>query len=156
MRLAERLESEWAPEGEVLDLPPVWKVDGSPEPTEPMTPRSRVAEKPAPDRLNGCKVCAIGFGRQDFAGLAAAMIDERARIEFLPQGEVGRQGEFDLFLINCASVEVMKRDSASIKAVLALGTPTIVIGSRAASMCCAARASLALGILPLNRFIWMN
>jgi CheY-like chemotaxis protein len=82
--------------------------------------------------LEGCKIGAIGFGRQDIAGIAAAMIDARGRVEFLPHGEYGGQGEFDLFLLNCASVEVLKREAPSFRSVLASGTPTIVTGSRTA------------------------
>jgi CheY-like chemotaxis protein len=59
------------------------------------------------------------------------MIEERARIEFLPHGNLGVRGEFDLFLVNCASVEVLKRGAPDLQAVLASGTPAIVVGSRA-------------------------
>lgn len=82
--------------------------------------------------LEGARVAAIGFGRQDVAGLACAMIEERARIEFLPRGEAGERGEFDLLLLNCGSVDALKRDGSFFRAVLASGTPAIMVGSRAA------------------------
>jgi CheY-like chemotaxis protein len=82
--------------------------------------------------LEGCRVGAIGFGRQDIAGLAGAMMEERARVEFLPRGEIGAPAGFDLFLLNCASVDTLKRDTSSFRSVLNSGIPTIVIGSRAA------------------------
>ncbi len=82
--------------------------------------------------LEGCKVAAIGFGRQDIPGLATGMIDRRARIEFLPRGDNSQLGEFDLLLLNAASAEVLKREAAGFREVLALGIPTIIIGSRAA------------------------
>ena len=77
-------------------------------------------------------MAAIGFGRQDIAGLATAMIDRRARIEFLPRGETSQLGEFDLLLINAASAEILKREAAQFREILATGIPAIVIGSRAA------------------------
>ena len=82
--------------------------------------------------LEGCKVAAIGFGRQDIPGLATGMIDRRARIEFLPRGDNSQLGEFDLLLLNASSAEVLKREAAGFREVLAMGIPTIIIGSRAA------------------------
>lgn len=96
------------------------------------TPQPEPARKRKSGPLEGSRVGAIGFGRQDIGGLAAAMIEARARVEFLPRGEVGVQGEFDLFLVNCASIVALKREVASFRSVLASGTPAIVIGSRAA------------------------
>ncbi len=87
---------------------------------------------PAPVGLQRRKVAAIGFGRQDIAGLALTFMAERARVHFLPHGEMGDPGEFDLFLLNCSSAEVLKRDESSLRRILASGTPAIVIGSRAA------------------------
>ncbi len=82
--------------------------------------------------LEGCKVAAIGFGRQDISGLATTMIDRRARIEFLPRGEKTQLADFDLLLINAASAEILKREAADFREILALGIPSIVIGSRSA------------------------
>ena len=97
----------------------------APAPTPP--PASR-----RPSGLEGCKVAAIGFGRQDIAGLATAMTERRARIEFLPRGEITQLAEFDLLLINSASTEIVKREAAQFRGILALGIPSLLIGSRAA------------------------
>jgi DNA-binding response OmpR family regulator len=133
--LSEQLQLELDPPAPVAEealavIPPKLAAPDLQEPKPAM-------EAPPPlkgpvNSLTGCKVGAIGFGRQDFAGLAGAMIDEQARIEFLPQGNLGQRGEFDLFLVNCASADILKRGAPSLKAVLGSGTPAIVIGSRAA------------------------
>ena len=91
---------------------------------EPGTARNR-------NGLEGCKVAAIGFGRQDISGLATTMIDRRARIEFLPRGEMSRLLDFDLLLINASSAETLKREADSLRNLLETGIPAIVIGSRA-------------------------
>jgi DNA-binding response OmpR family regulator len=119
--LSEQLERALEPETEPQ---PEARVEIEPEPAP--EPPQRLG------LLEGYKVGAIGFGRQDIAGLAAAMIEERGRIEFLPRGEVKDYREFDLFLLNCAPAEILKRDASSFRAVLASGTPTIAIGSRTA------------------------
>lgn len=135
--LAEQLESEQVgePTSPAEAIPPVEtpqqaEIDPEP-PVLPEAPRAS-AYIPQKGRLEGRKVAAIGFGRQDIASLAVAMLEERARIQFLPQGDLGAQGECDLFLLNCSSAEVLKRDASFLRAVLASGTPAIVIGSRAA------------------------
>jgi CheY-like chemotaxis protein len=119
VRLAEHLEQateKLDPESEPapVELPPV-------EPPKAQTPP-----------LEGRKVAAIGFGRQDIAGLASAMLEERARIQFLPHGDLGQAGEFDLYLLNCSSSDVMKRDPAFLRAILSSGVPAVAVGSRAA------------------------
>jgi CheY-like chemotaxis protein len=131
------LEAEAEPE------PEPW-AELEPEPEPRPAPKARtgrvvrtglVSRTGLPARtglLEGCKIGAIGFGRQDIAGIAAAMIEARGRVEFLPHGEYGGQGEFDLFLLNCASVEILKREAPSFRSVLASGTPAIVTGSRTA------------------------
>jgi len=119
---------EVAEEPEILSLP---EPEPEPEP-EPVPEPARPAPKPRGGLLEGCKVAAIGFGRQDIAGIAAAMIEARARVEFLPHGEIGVQGEFDLFLLNCASIEILKREMSSIQSVLSSGTPAVIAGSRTA------------------------
>ncbi|HEY3744142.1 MAG TPA: response regulator transcription factor [Bryobacteraceae bacterium] len=81
--------------------------------------------------LEGIKVAAIGFGRQDIAGLATAMIEHRARIEFLPRGVVENLAEFDLIVLNGSSTESLKREAPGFRAVLESGIPAIVMGSRA-------------------------
>lgn len=81
--------------------------------------------------LEGIKVAAIGFGRQDIAGLATAMIEHRARIEFLPRGVVENLAEFDLIVLNGSSTESLKREAPGFRAVLESGIPVVVIGSRA-------------------------
>ena len=99
-------------------------------------PDHKVPEPARPARqlkaLEGCKVAAIGFGRQDIAGLATSMNERRARIEFLPRGEMSQFSEFDLLLLNAASTETLKREAGYFREILALGIPTVVIGSRAA------------------------
>ena len=103
-------------------------------------PRHELPPMPAPSKvpdttskgLEGCKVAAVGFGRQDISGLAAAMIDRRARIEFLPRGESSSLTEFDLLILNAASTEILKREAASYRDLLAMGIPSILTGSRAA------------------------
>jgi CheY-like chemotaxis protein len=135
IRLSEQLDQELAlppaPPSEILDSADV---------TEPVTPTAPTPDPrwelpPAPKVraavLEGCRVGAIGFGRQDIAGLAGAMLEKRARVEFLPRGEIAGQAGYDLFLLNCASVDILKRDISSFQSVLESGTPTIVIGSRA-------------------------
>jgi DNA-binding response OmpR family regulator len=144
-RLSDHLQKQSAAQAPLTETgPPIIQVDfeqpeakGAAVREPEREPEPTCSERPAPPQqpvnsLCGCKVAAIGFGRQDFAGLAAAMIEERARIEFLPQGNLGGLGEFDLFLVNCASADVLKRGAPTLKAVLASGTPAIVIGSRAA------------------------
>jgi CheY-like chemotaxis protein len=106
--------------------------EAAPEPEPKPVPQARPAPKVRTGLLEGHKVGAIGFGRQDIAGIAAAMIEARGRVEFLPHGEVGAPGEFDLFLLNCASIEVLKREMSSFRSILASGIPAIVIGSRTA------------------------
>jgi hypothetical protein len=95
------------------------------EPEQPQRPRPRASV------FEGCRVAAIGFSKQDIGALASAMIEEQGRVEFLPRGEAGAQGEFDLFLLNCPSIEVLRREAAYFRSILASGTPTIVIGSQA-------------------------
>ena len=134
LRLASELEcalaAPTASETAFYDEPQADTV--APTPALAVIKRQKI--KPPPDNkgLEGCKVAAIGFGRQDIAGLASAMIDRRARIEFLPRGDMSQLSEFDLLLLNAASTETLKREVASFREILGLGIPTIVIGSRAA------------------------
>jgi CheY-like chemotaxis protein len=107
-------------------------LEPGPEPEPEPVPEPRPAPKSRGGLLEGYKVGAIGFGRQDIAGIAAAIVQAQGRVEFLPHGELGAQGEFDLFLLNCASIEILKREMSSIQSVLASGTPAVVIGSRTA------------------------
>jgi CheY-like chemotaxis protein len=142
VRLAAQLEQE------LLPAPPV-TPESPPESEVPLVDLDEVTEAalsepssaeweppPAPKSLasllEGCRVGAIGFGRQDIAGLAVALIEKRARVEFLPRGDVEGQAGFDLFLLNCASIDVLKRDTSPFRSILASGTPTIVVGTRAA------------------------
>jgi len=140
--LADQLTREADPESPSLPIeapsepetPPVAiaEVPETPEPEPEPVPAPRPAPKVRTGLLDGRKVGAIGFGRQDIAGIAAAMIEARGRVEFLPHGELGAQGEFDLFLLNCASIEILKREMASVQSVLGSGTPAIIVGSRTA------------------------
>ncbi len=142
VRLADQLEIELAPAVAEAPEPPAGAeaapIDSPKEAEkEPLlvseaVPRKKTQLGIKAGVLEGARMAAIGFGRQDIAGLAGAMMEERARVEFLPRGELGEPGEFDLFLLNCASVDALKRDVSSFQAVLASGTPAIVIGSRAA------------------------
>ena len=93
---------------------------------------AKVRAAPPPKGLEGRKVAAIGFGRQDISGLAAAMIEGGARVEFLARGHVSALSEFDLLLLNASSTETLKREAACFREVLAMGIPAIVAGSRAA------------------------
>jgi DNA-binding response OmpR family regulator len=141
VRLADQLEMEWTaaasgiPAGETADSagtesPPV--IDLADEPRTEVPEKTVAPEVPRKPRgLEGCKVAAVGFGRQDFAGLAATMIEQRARIEFLPRSDFGKHAEFDLLILNAASLETFKREIANFRSVLASGMPSIVIGSRA-------------------------
>jgi len=120
VRLADQLEMEMARE-------PVQEAETALLPqAEPLAHKNREG------LLEGRRVGAIGFGRQDIAGLAAAMTEERGRIEFLPHGHVGGQGEFDLFFLNCGSLDLLKRELPKFQSVLESGTPVVLIGSRAA------------------------
>jgi len=103
--------------------------DPAPDPEQPPEQPPIPQAPPAP--LEGCRVGAIGFGRQDIAGLAAAMLENRARVEFLPREDEGRYSGFDLLLLNCASLDLLKRDMSSVQSILASGIPAIVIGTRA-------------------------
>jgi DNA-binding response OmpR family regulator len=141
VRLADQLEMEWTaaatgvPASEtadpgVVESPPA--IDLADEPKTEVPEDTVAPEVPKKPRgLVGCKVAAVGFGRQDFAGLAATMIEQRARIEFLPRSDFGKHAEFDLLLLNAASLETFKREVANFRSVLASGMPSIVIGSRA-------------------------
>jgi CheY-like chemotaxis protein len=104
-------------------------IEAAPEVVAEPVPVS--APKPQAGPLGGRKVAAIGFGRQDIAGLASAMLEERARVQFLAHGELGEPGEFDLYLLNCSSAEVMKRDPSFLRAILSSGVPAVAVGSRA-------------------------
>lgn len=119
----------------ITTVPEVAPVPLAPVQEEPVR-EEKVALPPEPKPrlsvLEGCRVGAIGFNRQDIAGLAGAFLEERARIEFLPRGEIEAQDRFDLFLVNCASVDTLKREVGSFRSILATGIPTIVTGSRAA------------------------
>src|SRR5487761_2526167 len=133
LKMGEQLEMEaLAPPALHLLEAPALDPDPSPEPEGSLDLEPSASPSPAPDGLQRRKIAAIGFGRQDIAGLAIAFMTERARIEFLPHGEMGAQGEFDLYLLNCSSAEVLKREASSLRRILASGTPSIVIGSRAA------------------------
>jgi CheY-like chemotaxis protein len=121
VRLADQLEMEMAPPQPVQEPETALLPEA-----EPQAPKNREG------LLEGRRVGAIGFGRQDIAGLAAAMIEERGRIEFLPHGQVGGQGEFDLFFLNCGSLDLLKRELPKFQSVLESGTPVVLIGSRAA------------------------
>jgi Mrp family chromosome partitioning ATPase len=79
--------------------------------------------------LQGCRVAAIGFGRQDIGSLAACMQEQRAGIEFLPRGE-HQFAKFDLLILNSGPVLTFKREVASFRAALESGVPSIVTGSR--------------------------
>ena len=123
------------------ELAAIFAAEPPPAPVPAQTPEiplnSAPPAPPAPPArilkgLEGCKVAAIGFGRQDISGLATIMIDRRARIEFLPRGEKAQLAEFDLLLINAASTEILKREAAGFREMLALGIPSIIIGSRSA------------------------
>ncbi len=136
LNLAEQVYTESVPSETPVVAPAMEPVPAvAPVPTEPVR-EEKVALPPEPKPrlsvLEGCRVGAIGFGRQDIAGLAGAFLEERARIEFLPRGEIEAQDRFDLFLVNCSSVDTLKREVSSFRSVLASGIPTIVIGSRAA------------------------
>jgi CheY-like chemotaxis protein len=129
---AELLETSPEPVAPPVEVAEEPEAPSPPEPEPPPIPRPRRVPKPRGSLLEGYKVGAIGFGRQDIAGIAAAMIAARGRVEFLPHGELGAQGEFDLFFLNCASIEILKREMSSIQSVLASGTPAVIIGSRTA------------------------
>jgi DNA-binding response OmpR family regulator len=143
VRLADQLEMEWTaaangdPAGETADSGEApsdspKQVDQADEARTEVPEDTVVPEVPkAPRGLEGCKVAAVGFGRQDFAGLATSMLEQRARIEFLPRSDFGKHAEFDLLLLNAASLETFKREIAMFRSVLASGMPSIVIGSRA-------------------------
>jgi DNA-binding response OmpR family regulator len=111
-----------------LDLQEEAEIETSPEPPEP---GERPEAPKAINSLEGCRIAALGFGRQDFGSLASTMMEQRARIEFLPRGETVRHAEFDLLILNAGSIETFKKEIASFRAILSSGTPSIVIGSRA-------------------------
>jgi DNA-binding response OmpR family regulator len=133
VRLAEQLEMELAapiiesPEPVVESVTPPPPLDPEPE----VEPESPLPEETKPiTTLEGCRIAAVGFGRQDFGSLAATMIEQRARIEFLPRGDSAQHAEFDLLILNAGSIETFKKEMASFRAILATGIPSIVTGSR--------------------------
>lgn len=121
LRLAEQLESELAP-----PAPAASHLSVEFTPREPV--RAEKVSKPLRG-LEGCKVAAIGFNRQNISSLVACMTEQKARIEFLPRGS-HNDGEFDLLLLNTGSLATFKREISSFAAALQSGTPAIITGNR--------------------------
>jgi len=81
--------------------------------------------------LKGRKIAAIGFGRQDIAGIASGMMERHAQVQFIPRGVKQSYADFDVLVLNGASIESLKREVDQFRTLLESGTPSIVIGSRA-------------------------
>jgi DNA-binding response OmpR family regulator len=144
VKLAEQLEMNLAAPIVTAEEPAVEPAPAAPPPLPFEQNDSQedaiveIPEEPPPPEdpktilsLEGFRIAAIGFGRQDFGSLASTMMEERARIEFLPRGEVLRHAEFDLLILNAGSIETFKKEIQAFRAVLTTGIPSIVIGSRA-------------------------